>query len=100
MPIAFVVTGENLKKEDYRQAMGALGREDVKAPNPEGFIVHLSGPTNSGWQVIDVWETEASAQALYGSDRFQSMLAGLPPVALTPWPLYRLEVDQTLRHMD
>ncbi len=100
MPIAFIVAGESIAREHYDQAMQVLGREDVNAPNPPGFIAHLSGPTASGWQVIDVWESEAPAQTFYGSERFQKMLAGLPPVAITPWPLHRLELDRTLRHME
>lgn len=100
MPMAFIVTGDNLTQEHYDQGMRALGREDVHAPNPPGFIAHLSGPTGSGWQVIDVWETGEAAQTFCSSDLFQAMLAGLPHVTLTPWPLNRLEVDQTIRHMD
>ena len=56
MPIAFIVAGESIAREHYDQAMHVLGREDVNAPNPPGFIAHLSGPTSTGWQVIDEWE--------------------------------------------
>lgn len=30
---------------------------------PDGLIAHVAGPVADGWQIIDVWETEAQCQA-------------------------------------
>ncbi len=39
--------------EHYERLAAALG-DDL----PDGLIVHVAGPTDSGFRVIDVWESE------------------------------------------
>jgi hypothetical protein len=38
--------------ETYRRAVATLGEA-----LPEGLIVHIAGPTEEGFRVIDVWES-------------------------------------------
>ena len=38
--------------EDYERLTAVLGDEV-----PEGLIVHVAGPTDSGFRIIDVWES-------------------------------------------
>ena len=97
MPVAFLFEGRGVDAEGYDTLMERLGRADVESPSPEGFIAHLAGPTDNGWRVVDVWESEEAAGAFYGSERFQSMLADGPPIEQQPWPLHRLEIDRTMR---
>lgn len=99
MATAFVFEASGLRREDYEGLMAALGRADLDAPTPDGFIAQLAGPTEEGWRVIDVRESEEAAGAFYGSAAFQGMLAGAPPIDRTPWALYRVEVDRTLREV-
>jgi hypothetical protein len=40
---------------------------------PEGLIIHTAGPTESGWRVVDVWE---SAEAL-GRFRDQRLMPAI-----------------------
>jgi quinol monooxygenase YgiN len=99
MAAAFLFEAPGISREQYDGLMESLGRADINSPGPEGFIVHIAGPTDSGWRALDVWESEAAAQAFYGSDRFQSMLAGAPPIQQQAWPLYRVEIERTMRDL-
>ena len=100
MPIAFMFQSDAVDQAGYDLAMKGIGRESVDAPSPEGFIAHISGAKpGGGWQVVDVWETEDAANAFYGSPTFQDgVVKVLPAIDVTPWPLYRLEVDRTIKH--
>lgn len=99
MPFAFVFEGRGVGQDEYDGLMERVGRADVQSPAPDGFIAHLAGPTDDGWRVIDVWESEEAAGAFYGSDGFQAMLADAPPIDQRPWPLHRVEIDRTMRDL-
>lgn len=34
--------------------------EAIGAPLPEGLLVHVAGPTDEGFRVIEVWESQAA----------------------------------------
>jgi hypothetical protein len=55
---------------------------------------------DGGWRVIDVWASEDAANAFYRSDQFKPVVAGSENMGISskPWPMHRLEVDQTLKH--
>ncbi len=100
MPVAFMFEAEGVGREVYDGLMDRIGRADVNSAGPEGFIAHLAGPTERGWRVVDVWESEDPAGAFYGSDVFQGMLAEAPPIDRSPWPLHRVEIDRTMRELE
>ncbi len=52
MPYAFV---EDIAAswEHYRRFAAAF-----EGPTPEGLILHAAGPTDEGYRIIGVWETE------------------------------------------
>ncbi len=41
--------------ENYERLVAVLGDEV-----PAGLIVHVAGPTDSGFRIIDVWESQAA----------------------------------------
>jgi hypothetical protein len=49
---------------------------------PEGLVVHVAGPTDEGFRMIDVWESEA-AWLRFRADRLAPLSEGLlhPPIA-------------------
>jgi hypothetical protein len=66
MPIAFIFSSDKIGQAEYDGLMRALGRESLDVPTPAGSLAHLSGPKpGGGWQVIDVWDSEESANAFY-----------------------------------
>jgi hypothetical protein len=65
--------------------------QQVGDAQPEGALVHIAGPTDDGWRVIEVWESEATQQ------RFQEDLlnpafdrAGAPRVTPTFFPVHMI----------
>jgi heme-degrading monooxygenase HmoA len=102
MPVAFVFESDRVGQSEYDELMRAIGRETLDAPNPAGFIAHLAGPKPSGgWRVIDLWESEDAANNFYNSEQFRPVAAGAANFGIntTPWPLHRVEVDQTIKHV-
>jgi hypothetical protein len=102
MPVAFVFESDQADQASYDGLMKAIGRESIDAPNPPGHIVHLAGPrAGGGWRAIDLWESEEAASAFYGSDQFGPVMAAAEELGITttPWPMRRVEVDHTIRHL-
>ena len=75
-----------------RQALGQrlrAGRARLAGgPKPEG-----------GWRVIDLWDSEDAANALYGSEQFKPVMAAVPDAGITTWPMYRVEIDHAISQM-
>ncbi|SRR6266498_2510125 len=50
--------------------------EAMVDPVPAGLIMHIAGPTDEGFRVIDVWENEAAWQC-FQAERVQPAIAAL-----------------------
>jgi hypothetical protein len=74
-----------MTREQYEQALRAL---NLSGP-PPGSHLHAGGPTESGWRIVEVWESEEAANAFYGSDPFQQMVrsTGIPAPTITNHPV-------------
>ncbi len=68
---------EALKKLTGGRAGKALA--DWSAP---GLLLHVAGPTPSGWRVVDVWESEADLGKF--ADRLMPILKSLGFPEITP----------------
>jgi hypothetical protein len=53
MPIGALFEAEGFTQDDYDAVLALVGEEP-----PEGCLVHIAGPTPSGWRVIEVWTSE------------------------------------------
>ncbi len=63
MAFVVIVEAPGLNQEQY----DILHRHVFEAqPRPSGLLVRLSGPMEGGWRIIDVWESQADADA-FGS---------------------------------
>jgi hypothetical protein len=99
VPVALYFELDAVGKEQYDDSLEAIGRAALDSPKPEGLIAHVAGPAGSGWRVLDIWESQAAADAFYGTEEFQSMASGMPgEIRSEPWPLHRLEVEKAVRH--
>jgi hypothetical protein len=99
MPIALYFELDGISQDQYDDSLKAIGRDALDSPKPEGMIAHVAGPTAGGWRVLDIWESQAAADAFYGTEAFQSMASDMAADAQPePWPLRRLEVEKTIRH--
>ena len=56
-------------------------------PAPEGLILHLAGPTDEGFRIIDVWESEQAFKR-FQAERLQPAVAALGGLS-RPAPTFR-----------
>lgn len=87
MAIAVTFDLPGVTESQYAAARGMLG--DVLQT---GNLVHLAGPTEGGWRVVEVWESPEAMGAFFQSDAagaaFQA--AGVPPVRPEIIPVHTL----------
>jgi len=70
--------------EDVAASWEHYGRfaQAFEGPPPEGLVLHAAGPTDEGFRIIAVWETEA-AWNRFRADRLgddAEAVAHVPPV--------------------
>ena len=62
MSIIAVFDDPTLTKESYEESIRQMmGKEKAESPSDwpvEGLLAHVAGDTGSGFQVVDVWESE------------------------------------------
>ncbi|MDQ6846411.1 MAG: hypothetical protein M3019_02325 [Candidatus Dormibacteraeota bacterium] len=97
MAVAFLFEAKGADAAQYDEVMRGIDRGELDAPEPEGIISHIAGPTSDGWRVVDVWESEEHAGRFYGSPKFQEAVAALPAMEQDSWKLHRLETYKTDR---
>jgi hypothetical protein len=56
-------------------------------PPPPGLLLHLAGPTDEGFRVIDIWDSERAFNR-FRSERLQPAIAALGGPA-SPEPTFR-----------
>ena len=58
MSIAMIFDAKGVTKEQYEQVLSETSPNDAM---PKGMLYHTAGPSDGGWNVVEVWETEADA---------------------------------------
>jgi hypothetical protein len=66
MPVVLVHHGPTLTQETYDEIVRRMtGKSRVEGPEDwpvEGLLVHAAGQSESGFRVVDVWETEEACR--------------------------------------
>jgi hypothetical protein len=66
MPILMVHDAPGATREQYEEVTSRLsdgrGFSSLSDWPVEGILLHAAGPTESGWRVVDVWESEEAFQ--------------------------------------
>ena len=62
MAIGFIFNNLGQTQEQYDAAVEQLNLEESL---PEGWIFHAAGPTEDGWRVVEVWESQEAADAYF-----------------------------------
>ena len=66
MPIVMVHDSPGTTQEQYEQVGARLsdgrGLNSLSDWPVDGILSHTAGPTDAGWRVIDVWESEEAYQ--------------------------------------
>ena len=66
MPVVLVHQGPTLTQERYEEAVRRLtgGQRQLRSPADwpvEGLLVHAAGQGDTGFRVVDMWESEEAA---------------------------------------
>src|SRR6266536_1173595 len=87
MPIAFILDTPGMTQEQYEIAHRQLGH-----PFEPGALVHIAGPMERGWRIVEVWPSQEADDHFFGSRRVQQAFqtAGIPPVQPIIFPVYAL----------
>jgi hypothetical protein len=89
MALAMLADIPDLTREQYESVVKKVN----EAGTPAGALFHAGGPVESGYRVIEVWETREAADAFYGSARYREATAGIttqPEIVMT-WPVHGLD---------
>ena len=67
MAVVLVHQGPGLTRENYEEVVRRVsdGKSRMESPSDwpvEGLLVHAAGEGESGFRVVDVWESEEAAQ--------------------------------------
>ena len=57
MAVGFIGETPGMTREQYDR----MRAEVMRSGPPQGMLCHIAGPTERGWQVITVWESEEAA---------------------------------------
>lgn len=86
MPVVLIHQGPTVTQENYEETVRKLtgGESRLESPSDwpvEGLLVHAAGQSDSGFRVVDVWESEEACR------RFGEQLAPiLQEVGITDAP--------------
>jgi hypothetical protein len=72
MAVGIRITLPGVKVEEFDRVDALI---DVRGNHPDGLIFSGSGPTESGWRVIDFWESRAHFDA-FAAERIGPAVAG------------------------
>jgi hypothetical protein len=91
MAIALLMEFPDATQEQYDRIMQQLGMERGSDDLPRGLIFHVAGPTDKGWQVIDVWESRADFNFFLAQRLGPAIRAsGLVPTTPKEIPVYNV----------
>lgn len=93
MAIAVVIDLAGMTAQQHDALVAAMGLDGEPAAAVPGLLVHVDGPTATGWRVIDVWESEADI-ARFQRELFApaaAQLGGLPQPTMQVMPVHRLQ---------
>ena len=80
MAFGFTTDIPGMTREQYERLVPRLNALTRGQP---GFLVHISGPSETGYRVTEVWETQADQQRFFTEHSAQIFQEeGIPPASL------------------
>jgi len=62
MAVLIINEMPGMNQEAYERMHAQLGEPSRNAP---GFIIHTAGPTDDGWQITELWESQQDRDAFF-----------------------------------
>jgi heme-degrading monooxygenase HmoA len=86
MAVGFIISFPGGTQEQYDTVLEQLNLGGRMAP---GGIFHAAGPTEEGWRVVDVWESQEAFDTFLHERLYQAMQnAGMSRPQVETWPVY------------
>jgi len=89
MAVAMYMQFPNGTREQYEGVVKAL---NLKTKTPAGLLHHVAGPLESGWCVMDVWESQAHFDGFFK----EGLQKALQDVKLSPPQVKTINVYNTM----
>ena len=88
MAIGMVVEVPGATQAQYDAVVARMGLQENP---PEGCLVHCAGPTDGGWRVVDVWESQEHFDR-FRAERLAAATEaeGMPEPQVSTFPLHFL----------
>src|SRR3954454_16461604 len=92
MALAMLAEIPGLTRQKYESVVTSVNRA---GGSPAGALLHAAGPSDSGYRIVEVWETREAAEAFYGSEVYrravaEADLATEPEIVMT-WTVVGLD---------
>lgn len=85
MSVAYIFEISGFTQEKYDKVLEIL-KLNLGEKSPEGLILHIAGPMEGGFRMIDVWESEEARNRFSNehlSSAFKQIGLGLPRYKIT-----------------
>ncbi len=83
MAVGVLLEIPGMTQDQYDAVAMRLGWAQPHPPLPPGLLIHTSGPTERGWRIFDVWDSEESFRR-FSSVAVPRALQGLNIPQYTP----------------
>ena len=86
MAVGFIINFPGGTQEQYDAIQEQMNLGGRMAP---GGISHAAGPTDEGWRVVDVWESQEAFDTFLHEKLYQAMQnVGMSRPQVESWPVY------------
>ena len=86
MAIAFILEFAGVTSDHYDRVIERLALGGKMAP---GGRFHIAGPTDDGWRVVDMWESQEDFDRFFGDKLGAALQAvGMPEPTITTWQVH------------
>ena len=88
MALTVILELPGVTQQQYDQV---IDRITPDRKSPQGQILHVGGPIEGGWCVVDVWESQEAFERFLQQKLIQAMQeAGMPPPQRKVFPVYNM----------
>ncbi len=81
MPIGLIFEGPGVTQAQYDQVRKQIHPDNARPP---GMLFHAAGPGESGWRVIEVWDSQAAATSYFQETLAPAMQQANIPATVRP----------------
>ncbi len=86
MAIGFLLEFAGATSDQYDRT---LARLELGGKLPSGGRFHIAGPTDDGFRVVDVWETQDDFDRFFEEKLGAALQAeGMPAPTISTWPVH------------